>query len=368
MIIFSFIFLVGFFLRPEEKEKNKNSITSSEVKKEIKKPAVKTEKSVFAPLIEKIQATGKFRGQKESDLRPRISGILKKINVYNGQLIKKDQIIFELNHEKIDLEILKKESKLLEIKEDLELRLKEENLAFLEEKTSVKNIRDFKKLKEKLFSKNDKIALLKQRLGYTEVYLNLLELKLERSFHFIKAPFAGKISELNISEGHFISTAEKIAKLTKDDFLIARVGVLEADAEKIKIGAKVELINSDIFGKVIGIDAKIDDEKKLVQVDVLFENKQEIRSGKFAKVLIHSEINKAGLLVKKEAILERDGKSLLFIARENKAVWCYVKTGKENNEFVEILSSKMDLKTDENVIVDGQFSLAHNAEIEVEND
>ena len=71
------------------------------------------------------------------------------------------------------------------------------------------------------------------------------------------------------------------------------------------------------------------------------------------------------LLVPREAVVVRDQKKLVFIVREGKAFWCYVETGLENDEFIEITNSVFDLKAGEPVIVEGHFALAHNAPVEV---
>ena len=59
------------------------------------------------------------------------------------------------------------------------------------------------------------------------------------------------------------------------------------------------------------------------------------------------------------------GAVLLFIVRNNVAKWCYVETGRENDEYVEINSSSLDLKEGDHVLTDGHFTLVHDALVKI---
>jgi membrane fusion protein, multidrug efflux system len=190
---------------------------------------------------------------------------------------------------------------------------------------------------------------------------------LEKEFHYVKAPFSGILSEFRINEGAFISSSQDIGLLADNSKYIATVGLMEEDLAKFKINNKVELIDSDeIYGEVIAIDANISSEKKLCQVDILFNNVRNFQSGSFVKVYIHGEEFSEELLAPKESILQRDNKELVFVIRDNKAIWCYVTTGKSNDKYIEILDNKMSLLANEQLAIDGHYSLAHGTEVIVE--
>ena len=91
-----------------------------------------------------------------------------------------------------------------------------------------------------------------------------------------------------------------------------------------------------------------------------------LKSGMFATVRIAVNRYPNRLLVPRAAVVERDRRQLVFIVRDGKAFWCYVETGLENDDYVEVVSSAFDLKPGEPVIVDGHFALAHNAPVEVD--
>ncbi len=122
-------------------------------------------------------------------------------------------------------------------------------------------------------------------------------------------------------------------------------------------------------GSIVSINPLIDIEKKTRRVTVLIDNPaNRLIAGMFATVVLDAEILEDRLLVPKEAIVLRDDRPVVFIARENengelRAVWSYVETGKQNEEFVEIISSKFDLKPGESVVIDNHYTMIHDAKI-----
>ena len=154
------------------------------------------------------------------------------------------------------------------------------------------------------------------------------------------------------------------------------VGVLESEIQHLKFGsrAKVEFpaFPGETFsGKVIAINPIIDPENKTCLVTVEIPNPgYRFKAGMFAYVKIDAQTYHDCLLVPRTAVLTRDHRTLVFIVRNNEegknvAVWCYVDTGKENEDYIEITGSAMGLKEGELVITSGHYTLAHDAEVRV---
>ena len=85
----------------------------------------------------------------------------------------------------------------------------------------------------------------------------------------------------------------------------------------------------------------------------------------FATAVIDAHIHKNLLLAPRTALLQRDNRTLVFIVRQNLAKWCYVETGRENEDYVEIVSSNPMLAEGDHVLIDGHFTLVNDAPIEV---
>ena len=83
----------------------------------------------------------------------------------------------------------------------------------------------------------------------------------------------------------------------------------------------------------------------------------------FAEIKIAAEQYKDRIMVYKDALLIRDGKKLVFAVEGDKAKWQYVQTGESNEKFIEIIEG---VKQDQDIVIDGNFSLSHDASVEVE--
>jgi multidrug efflux pump subunit AcrA (membrane-fusion protein) len=82
----------------------------------------------------------------------------------------------------------------------------------------------------------------------------------------------------------------------------------------------------------------------------------------FATVHIETDVLPQRLLVPRAALLVRDGRSLVFTVEHSIAKWHYVETGESNDELLEI---RRGLAVGDTVIVDGHYTLAHEAPVSV---
>jgi multidrug efflux pump subunit AcrA (membrane-fusion protein) len=89
-----------------------------------------------------------------------------------------------------------------------------------------------------------------------------------------------------------------------------------------------------------------------------------------AEVEIAADVYKDRLLVPQDAVLVRGGRKLVFVVENGLAKWRYVEIGLENERFAEILPSTepgWGVQAGEQVIVEGHFTLAHDAKVVVKN-
>jgi multidrug efflux pump subunit AcrA (membrane-fusion protein) len=87
-------------------------------------------------------------------------------------------------------------------------------------------------------------------------------------------------------------------------------------------------------------------------------------------VEIAADIYKDRLIVPQNAVLVRNGRKLVFVVEGPLAKWRYVEIGLENEKAAEILPSTepgWGVQPGEQVIVEGHFSLAHDAKVVVKN-
>jgi multidrug efflux pump subunit AcrA (membrane-fusion protein) len=75
------------------------------------------------------------------------------------------------------------------------------------------------------------------------------------------------------------------------------------------------------------------------------------------------------LLVPAAAVIERDGRPLVFVARGGRAQWVYINPGRSNGFDVEVqpdsASGLLPIEPGDSVLVEGHLTLTHDAPIRI---
>ena len=73
------------------------------------------------------------------------------------------------------------------------------------------------------------------------------------------------------------------------------------------------------------------------------------------------------VLVPARAIIERDGRPLVFVVREGKAQWTYILPGRSNGSDTEVLpdstSQQVPVAVGDTVVIEGHLTLTHDAPV-----
>jgi hypothetical protein len=104
------------------------------------------------------------------------------------------------------------------------------------------------------------------------------------------------------------------------------------------------------------------DENGLVTVKALVPNtRNALFEGMNVRVIIRKVVP-GQLVVPKQAVVQRQGREVVFVLEDGLAKWNYVKTGRENSTSYTITEG---LQAGMKVIISGNLNLAHDAEVEV---
>jgi RND family efflux transporter MFP subunit len=188
----------------------------------------------------------------------------------------------------------------------------------------------------------------------------------------IRAPFAGILTDLKVSPKERLEAGREICTLVDIGRIKVKAKVLESEIGKMQTGREVDLRFSaypdKVFkGTVEAVSPIINTEDKTCAVHIGVANiNEEIKPGMHAEVEIAAEINKDRLLVPQEALLVRGGRKLVFVVENGIAKWRYVEVGLENEHYAEILPSTepgWGVAEGEQVIIEGHFTLAHDARV-----
>jgi len=367
--------------------------------------SVQAEPAFTGDLIMSITAQGIVEALREIILYPKISGIIKSCNVYEGKYVKKGDVLYQLEDDELKLELKNANSELLKAQVDYIIRKGETQISasgnpggnntqvenFIEKWKAEKETAEERLNKgeitreeyENILSnynialglsgeRRDRIVAFQSGLTRAEVAAEKARINLDRATE--RAPFSGKVADLDIDVGHKVTTATECLRLLNISKVKVRAGVLESETGYLEVGRKAYCTFSaypgEVFeGVVSTINPAIDPKTKTCQVTITIDNPEEkIKPGMYASVKIEAQIFKNRFLVNKDAILLRDQRKLLFIIRDGLAKWSYVETGRENEYYTEIISSTLGLKEGELVAVSGHYTLAHDTRVRIEKE
>jgi len=303
---------------------------------------VTTSPAYKGTLVKHIYTNGIAEAKNKVNVVSEVTGIIESVSCTDNHFVKKDEIILTINKELILLDI-----------EQAELNMEKAKAEY----------NAWKKIGE-----NSDDDQLKIQTGLKDAEIQLQKLNLDLKKTIIKMPFDGIITNLNISIGEQTSNGKELFSVFDLEEIIIRVKVLESEISRINQEAKTTIqfpsIQGKLFeGKVESISPTINNETRTCEIIIKLINDGKIKDGMFAEIKIAAEQYKDRIIVYKDALLIRDGKKLVFAVEVDKAKWQYVQTGVENEKFIEIIEG---VKQDQNIVIDGNFSLSHDASVEVE--
>lgn len=246
-----------------------------------------------------------------------------------------------------------------------------------------------------MFAEESKQRLIASRSGLSKALIGLQRAELNLSRTQLLAPFDGIVANLKVTPGQPVNAGAECLTLVNLDTILIGVEILESEAPQVQMGqqatATFVAFPDEIFeGRVVAINPLVDLEKRVRLATVAIPNKDhKLLPGLYTRVKIESQFLTDRLIVPKEAIVLRDQRKVVFIVRGGDgergrvgdletgrqgdsgtgrllAKWCYVETGAENEEEVEVLSSAFNLQPGEAVVVTNHFTMAHDTPVRVE--
>ncbi len=227
----------------------------------------------------------------------------------------------------------------------------------------------------------DRAARARSGLDAAEVRLKRAQIELGRTR--VEAPFPGRVASVKIVPGQWVRVGDELLTVVDVDPIRIEVQVLEGDVRFLAVGrrADVELTafpGERVVGRIETINPVVDRQTRMAKVTVSVPNANgRILPGMFARVSLEAERFPDRLLVPRSAILERDGRTMLFVLKGDRrggsAEWRYVCPGLQNDVLVEILpaetcSEQQTVAPGEIVLTGGHYTLIHDAPVRLVED
>lgn len=338
----------------KEKEEKKLQSEQARIEQKNEKTEVKTQKAEYKRFEVELVSNGKVEAKEKAVLKFLVDDIVDTVFVTNGSRVRKGEPIVAVDGEKSAEQLQEAELNLEKMELELRSRLMSEGINELKDTTQLPPQR---------------LRTIMLQSGYTSA-LHAYE-KAKTDYENIRtcAPFNGIVADLEAKPYNPSSAYQNLCTLIDDSQMEVVFNVLETEIQHIRKGMEVELTpyaNNQVtlHGKVTEVNPKID-ENGMVKIKAMTDNPERILvDGMNVNIILKRPIEHK-LIVPKSAVLPRQGKKVVFIHENGKAIWRYVTTGVENSEEISIESG---LKAGEEVIYENNLGLSHESEVVVNND
>ncbi|KAF7771148.1 membrane fusion protein [Pseudoalteromonas citrea] len=278
------------------------------------------------PITIKLPAT--LAGNKEVEIRARVSGIVESRNFEEGQKVSAGQSLFTLDLVPFTLEVEKAQAELNAAQATVKQAKQErDRLRKLKNERSVSK-RDF----DNAVSNYD-IAVA--NLASSKVALN--EVKLDLEYAQVKAPVSGIIGRELVSEGSYVSGPELLlTELTETDTMRVRFGFSEREQlqmrQDVENGGLTLPLNNEFSTKLILQDGSIHPSSGKVNFSDVRVNRYtgtselqarvdnpngQLRPGQFVRVQLSGATRNNAILLPQRAVLDNGTGKFVYVATEN---------------------------------------------------
>jgi HlyD family secretion protein len=338
------------------------------------------------------EATGHLTPWREAGVSPEASGLVRERLVDEGTRVQEGQALLRLDSRDQELELEEAASELLRAQIDYASKrvgglnsespdsalLERARRAFeqareayeagtltLEEFQMARRAHDADVLRSG--SRRNEVEAVLSGLEQAEQRVRRAELALSRMT--VRAPFAGRIANLEVEEGQRVGVGETVLTLLDDARMKVTVNVLEADIVGLRKDAvarvRVPALGDTVLtGRIWSVNPSVDRETGTGRVTVEVPNTGgTLLSGLFAYVQLESGRLQDRMVVPAEAVLVRQGRDLVFVVKDGRAQWTYVTTGRRSGGLVEILDP---LQPGDSLAVAGHHALSHDARVTVQ--
>ena len=198
-------------------------------------------------------------------------------------------------------------------------------------------------------------------LGLNDTTIDALAKKTDLAATFsLNSPIDGIVVERNATVGASVGTDANLFKIIDLSRVWIDADVFEKDLPRVRTGQEVKLKvtafpESTFSGKVILINSVVDPETRTVKVRTEVANPDgRLKPDMFANVQIVTDLNRAAISIPQSAVLNDEGKTVVFVAEGDGYKKRQVQAGIQNNDRVEIVDG---LSAGDKVVVKGNYLL-----------
>lgn len=292
-------------------------------------------------------STAALEARGEAQVVAKTSGVLLQLSAEEGDQVKAGQVLARLDAERPRLELQRAQAMLAKLESE------------------------YKRAKE-LYDRKLLAADAQERIRFDlDTQRAVFEMaKLELSYTQIVAPIDGVIAQRLVKEGNLIQNNQALFRIVDVNPLEAVLNVPERELAILRAGMPVSLTvdsspGRSFAGEIARISPVIDPASGTFRVTCEFrDGSGELKPGMFGRIGVVYAQREDALTVSREALIEGDGATAVFVIRDGKARRVPVELGMLNGGLVEILQG---VEEGDQVVTTGKVTLRDGVDVQILN-
>lgn len=311
-------------------------------------------------LVLTVATTGQVRSEAVAALKGETNGTVEAVLVRPGTRVAKGDPILRLDPRPFDLAVREAEANLAEAQIRYKGSLASDSILLgpAQETDRLKN------------------ALALSGVPASQVRLEKAQLDRERAT--ITAPFDGIVDRVSISAGERLSPGQDVATIVDVTHLRVEAQVLEHDLPYVRPGGEALVstpatVGSPVHGRITAVLPLVDSTNRagrvVVAVNASGAGRNSLQPGMYADLRLEASRLPNRIIVPAKAVIERDGRPLVFVVKGGRAQWVYIVPGRSNGAETEVLpdsaSGQIPVAVGDTVLTEGHLTLTHDAPVRV---
>ena len=299
------------------------------------------------PIAASYSGTAPLEARGESQVVAKTSGVALQVMTEVGQQVRAGQVLVRLDSDRAALQAAQSSAQMRKLEANYN--------------------RSLQLSKQQLVSAND-LDQLKFDLENVRAVNRLANLEL--SYANVTAPISGVIAERSIKTGNFVQINSPIFRIVDTSRLEATLNVPERELATLKAGLPVQLLvdalpGRPFAGRVDRVAPVIDSGSGTFRVICAFESGGLLQPGMFGRIKIDYDQRADALVIPRNALLDDENDSAVYVVRGGKAARVAVKLGYYDGEWVEV---RAGLKPGDRVVTAGKVALREGTDVQVIGD
>lgn len=303
-------------------------------------------------------------GQLETRIKPliaaEVSGRLGSVNVEVGEQVKQGQLLAEIIAEDFYLAEARAKADIDRVEALLHAQhLKTDRYrSLVQKKLTDQSTLDDAEAQE---------AALRAELVSFRVRLQQAQRDIDKAK--ITSPVDGEVDELRVSRGDYVAVGSPLVRITNRQYLRARLTYPETFLPQLHRHLPVRLSSPSAPGVTVEssiryVRPSVTHGSRAAQVIVEIENPGSWKPGATVTGAVRVALHEAVVMLPKVSVVLRPAGTIVYVLNDGKAVQRVVRTGLQQDDFVEILSG---VRAGEQVAADGAGFLTDGATVDVKD-